>query len=206
MPDRSVIIEEIGKLLAGSVANAPKSPEAIELTIALWRDDLADLSNHDFRAALKALRRDPTACQFWPQPGTILARVPGRRLEEIDTADQAWGRVVQGIRRYGSMDPPAGMRRRRDPEWVAESWHIEWDFGPNERPGDRDAVYAGIDACGGWQDLCMKLTADTEGTLRKSFRDTYRAHKKQKRLGVEERKVLQLLDGGLTTPSLETSS
>ena len=169
----------------------------IELA-TFWHSMLRDVPDEDVAAALASYLRDPTACQWYPQPGQILARVPGRRAAAIDTADEAWGRVLRGIRQHGSWTPP-GRRQVEDPDGGEPRW-VGWDWDPAR--GDAEAIRAGIDACGGWRDLCAKLTPDTEITIRASFRAAYRATRSREQLSGEEQ-VLRRLAEGRAQPRLE---
>lgn len=127
----------------------------------LWLSMTADVTDEDLQCAIASYLRDPKVCQWYPQPGTLLAHLPGRRDAQIDNADELWGVVLSAVRHAGSY------------------WKPEWK-GP-----DAEAIQAGVDALGGWQHLCQNLKVDDVAN-RAAFRSVVRSVKQRAALQLEE--------------------
>jgi hypothetical protein len=179
MATKTAILTAIQMLQSLGIQNAPR-PEQIPGLVAVWLEDFADLSDEDLALALREFRRDPKVCQFWPQPGTILASHPSRKLAAIDDSGEAWGRVLrlaeQGrlYRRYGGA--------------IAE-------LTPAEQ--------AGVDACGG-RDALATSGYDAHGWMQAAFRRAYQAASQAGAVleaypqltDAEAGRFLRLVDGG----------
>lgn len=145
---------------------APKltTPEARGRLAQVWFSLLVDITDGELAAALASYLRDPD-CQWYPQPGTLLAHVPGRKDANLDTSDELWGVVLSAVRSHGYYSTP--------------SW-----TGPHA-----EAIEAGIQALGGWQHLCSTLSADNQSAERASFRSVVRTIQKRRALQTEAQAV-----------------
>lgn len=145
---------------------APKlaTAEARARLAQVWFSLLGDVSDGDLAAALASYLRDPK-CEWYPQPGTLLAHVPGRRALSMDNSDELWGVVTSTIRSHGYYSTP---------QWTGE--HAE-------------AIQAGIQALGGWQHLCSTLTADNQVAERASFRAVVRTVQQRRALQTESNAI-----------------
>lgn len=149
------------------------------MVVALWSADLADLDDATLEAAGRAYRRSTAEADRWfPTPGRLLAFTPERRVERIDDADEAWGKVI-GIAQ--SKGRAAGL---------AENRH-RWDSAGEDYGA---ALWAGIEACGGWIAICDSTQAE-HGTMRAAFRGAYRSHRERQIAETETRKVIGMAEG-----------
>lgn len=179
MATKAAVSAIFHKLMASEVAGGPKTPETFKLAVDDWVDILADVTDEDLANAYRGYRRDPKACQFWPQPGTLMSYAPGRK-PPVDDSAEAWGEASAWIQdstnAMGILYPSA--RSRLAP----------WAEGAPVRPGDpprdpiRDAaIRAGVKTMGGAIALLNlgdpHLSTDTLPALRKAFRDAYASAK-----------------------------
>ena len=139
----------------------------------VWHALLVDVTDEQLSAALASYLRDPEG-QWYPQPGLILAHVPGRKAASIDNSDELWGSVMMAIRSIGYYGSP---------QWT----------GP-----DAEAIQAGIQALGGWQHLCSTLTEDQVPAHRASFRQVVRTIQQRKALQTETDTVSRITGPNLT--------
>jgi hypothetical protein len=75
-----------------------------EGTLDAWTLLLEDLPFSEVKAAMVLVLRRQTGA-WWPTPGEIRQAVCEVRPNRLPTADEAWGQVTQGIRRWGYMRP-----------------------------------------------------------------------------------------------------
>jgi len=155
--------------------------------ITIWHSLLRDIDDGQLAAATAAYLRDPKVCQWYPQPGQIIARVPGERAAAVDDADVAWGECLAWTRRnaivvlYGSAGRPG-----EPPPWAAD-----------ELPRSK-ALARAMDSIGGPKAILnlgdRTLSTDTEAALRASFRNAYRAMRQQQIAAREDGNVTRLAD------------
>ena len=97
----------------------------------------------------------------WPTIGAILSYVPRvqnqRKLENLDDADEIFGRVMRLVSSRGSHNAPG-----------------ELDF--DDDPAKSKAIYSGIIAIGGWHYLCRCTDRETVAN-RAAFRKAYTSSK-----------------------------
>jgi len=165
----------------------PNAGQAKRQLVTIWHALLSDIDDAQLSAAAAGYLRDPKVCQWYPQPGQILSRVPGARADQVDDADVAWGECLAWCRQnamqllYGS----AG----REP--VAAPWDED---APRAR-----ALSRAMDAIGGPKALLnlgdRQLSTDTEAALRASFRNAYRAMRQQQIAAREDDSVRRLTGG-----------
>lgn len=148
MASKQAITKALALLSQMGMRGGPASPDEAKALVAVWEALIPDVADEDLHAACVAYIRDPEVCQYWPQPGKLLERIPGRRAEAVDASDEAWGQLLRLVQAHGYYSPPG------------DKWQI-----------DDPAMAAGLQACGGWRSLChsQNLTAD-----RASFRSAYR--------------------------------
>ena len=91
MPSRNTVTTEIAKLIATRYPKGPESGDEVDACIAMWMDDLDDLSDADLAAACRAYRRSPDPADRWfPTPGRIMALSPiGRALAVLGSDDDS---------------------------------------------------------------------------------------------------------------------
>ena len=158
----------------------------------MWSALLADVSDVHLAAALASYLRDPKVCQWYPQPGQIIARVPGASEANGDDAEIAWGECLKAVRQAAMvvLYPNPGQR---------------FDIRKLIR-GDRsrqDAVSAALDAIDG--PLAI-INAEHGGkfdpmvAMRAAFCRAYRSERKRLRLVVENAKIISMAD---RAPQLE---
>lgn len=166
------------RLLKAAGIRTPEAwstPEAKREAIDVWVSTLADVSDEELTGAARAYLRQPSP--WWPTPGALLALLPSRQVEALDTADIAWALVRHEMARHGRDYPPGG------PDWRGRPW----DF-----PADqRGPIHAGIAAVGGWRALSM--VEDDDPAPRASFRSAYRSVREGRRI-VGEGAAVGLLD------------
>jgi hypothetical protein len=146
-----------------------QTPEQRAAVTRMWFEMVGEVSDDDLMYALKSYLRDPAVCQWYPQPGTILAHVPGRKEAELDDADELWGIVLRAVRDIGSYGTPT------------------WPEAQAER------IEAGLQACGGFRSVCMQTT-DEHVATRAAFRNVVRTMQRRNVIRLEDRAVKQLTD------------
>lgn len=198
MPSSKAIVESFGVLGAAAVQGGPTTKGQIDAAAKVWGMVLGDLSDADLESAIMAYLRDEKVCQFWPQPGVILARAPGRKAP-IDDSAEAWGEASSWIQdsrnAIGILYPSS---RSRPAPW-AEGAPV--DPGAPPRDPIRDAaIRAGVQTMGGAIALLNlgdpHLSTDTLPALRKAFRDAYTSAKATALREVEGQAVAALTSSG----------
>ena len=179
MPTPPAILRSLRRLLRN--VRAPGSPEVEELPelAADWSVLLADLDDTTLDEAVTAWLRKPEP--FWPTPGQLLACAPSSRLATVDEADEAWGKVLT-IARVGGRDAGLPSNRHR---WSLNS--APW--GDPERV---TAMWAGIDAAGGWDVICRTEDETTMSAHRAAFRSAYRSSRQRGAILLEVGTVRQI--------------
>lgn len=181
-------------LRANAVVRGPRGREATDLAVATWEACLADVSDGELEAALLAYLRDGEVCQFWPQPGKLRDRVPGRQAAQIDDSDLAWGEATRWVRdhaRHFLVDRV--IRGGKVVELGPPPWEGRGETGT--------AMTAALEVIGGPRAVIncgdRGLSTETEATLRKSFRDAYRAYLQRARHQLGDAAVLRLVEGSV---------
>ena len=167
---------------------------ARERVATLWFNLTQDVTDDALGQALAAYLRDPKVCGRYPQPGHILARVPGRVDPMLDDADEAWGdvkRVVDSLAvviLHGSPEQWAAMVPEEDADTPAGR---VGGLVPALRrligsrldgpPARREAALQALEAIGGpkaWLDAAnWRGNREPITTARHSFRGAYRSAK-----------------------------
>jgi len=160
----------------------------------LWLGLTEDVSDEGLASALGSYLRDPKVCSRYPQPGLILARVPGRVDPLVDDADEAWGdvkRVVDDLAvtiLHGNPEQwaalvPEGVEE--DPEGrrggLVPALRQLIGSRLSGPPARREAALQALEAVGGpqaWLDAAnWRGNRDPITTVRHSFRGAYRSAK-----------------------------
>lgn len=160
------ITEAFRTLRANGVRGGPPSGSDAEAkdarlrAVKTWAALLQDISDEQLSQAVMAYLRDPTVCQWWPQPGLLLARVPERRAALIDTADEAWGVLMRLAQVHGWVPPSP------------TTWSL--DEAAQSRGLSPAGMAAGLRAVGGLRQLGMTQESEL-GFHRNAFRAAYRS-------------------------------
>jgi hypothetical protein len=158
MATQKAINDSIRLLVANGLQGSPATPERVQLVAETWAATLEDMTDAELHAAVLGHLRDPSACQFWPQPGKLMAQTPRAKLEAIDDSGEAWAHVLQ----------------------LAEQGRLHREYG-GEVEALSPAEEAGVDALGGRR-VVATSSYDEHGWLSKRFADAYRAAKAHKRV------------------------
>jgi hypothetical protein len=198
MPSNKAIIESFGVLGAAAVQGGPADKGQIDAAAKVWGMVLGDLSDADLEKAVLAYLRDEKVCQFWPQPGVLLARAPGRK-PPIDDSSEAWGEAAAWIRDSRNAVGILYTAGYTDRAPWAEGAPVR--EGQPVRDQVRDAaIRAGIRAMGGCSALLnlgdRDLSSDTEAGLRKAFRDAYTSSKTTGLRAAADQAITVLTGGG----------
>jgi hypothetical protein len=153
MASQKAINDSIRLLTANGLQGAPSTPERIALVAQTWAAVLADLDDATLQAAVLTHLRDPDACQFWPQPGKLLAATPQRRQLAAVDPETLWGQCLELASRYGSYNIGAAMANLPEPQ---------------------DVTAAALHAIGGLRVLCV-THYEEHAALRASFRAAVKA-------------------------------
>lgn len=174
MPSDEVLIEEIAKYAASGYPNAPAAAE-LPLTVAVWHEVLADLTDGEVREACRRHRRsDDPGDRFWPIPARIRALSdPGRFAASLGTdadCDKAWARF-----------------HRRMLDLLPDGPVSPADLHPVEAHGA--ALWAGLKAMGGIEAFRMSKPDDPWPV--KAWKAGYR--EERRRQASEPREVRAML-------------
>ena len=176
-------------------AHSPEVRQLAKQRIAnLWLGLTQDVTDDGIAAAMGAYLRDPKVCSRYPQPGLILARVPGYADPRVDDADEAWGDIKRVV------DTLAVTILHGNPDqWTALAPDLD-EGDPRQRPGGlvpslrrlirsrlegpparREAALQALETIGGpraWLDAANWLgNREPITTARHSFRGAYRSAK-----------------------------
>jgi hypothetical protein len=126
------------------------SKNVTPLTAKIYWQALKDFTNEQVENAVIAHLSDPQVCQFWPQAGTLIAKITGTaKQKEISvehSAMQSWELILQQVRKtgaYGSL-----------------------------KLDDKLALKA-VHSIGGWVELCRSPEATLTTWKRKEFMQAY---------------------------------
>lgn len=132
---------------------------AMKHVAATWSEALKDIEDSELSEATLALVLEDEE-RWWPTIATVRGKVPRiaqrRAINNVDTADQAWGDLVELVKSKGSYRPP---------------------FGPGDLASDPQrakAMWRGLSAIGGWSTLC-RMNESEHMAARASFRAAYRS-------------------------------
>lgn len=207
MASEKGIVGVWGLLQAAGIPRPWAKDDEARRGLAAWELVLRDIDDDRLTELTAAWLRSPDSRYGrWPTPGALLHAIPS--VDLLDDADEAWGEVLGVIAWRGSAEAP------RDPEALENlrsrlraSYELARENGNSDRMArceriarsipradpDRDAaIYAGIQACGGW--LAIGRAEDEQiAAHRASFRSAYRSHRTRNRLSSTEEKVIALL-------------
>lgn len=112
MPTKSAVTFEVGKLIAARYPKGPESAGELDGCIAMWLDDLDDLTDADLAAACRAYRRSVEPADRWfPTPGRILALSPvGRAMAALGSDEDSARALTDFVARMRAL----GFRPSRD--------------------------------------------------------------------------------------------
>lgn len=100
-------LQEAKTLVAMTVANWPQMQDKdMSATAKLWATMLADIP---YETAKQALIKVLATARYFPTMADIREALVDLTQGKDMTADEAWGCVVQAIRRYGYYQPEKGM-------------------------------------------------------------------------------------------------
>lgn len=211
MSRRSVEEGIIGawKLLEGAGLRRPWTTDTeLDNALRTWALVLGDTDPGRLLALTTAwLRSSEAKYGRWPMPGALLHALGV--ADEIDDADDAWGEVLALLHARGRdwcerivptadhlVELEQAMRVRtvdlheRGDALLAEQQELRRKALPRGPLPRLVAVYAGLQACGGWRGLgkAEDLTAH-----RASFRAAYRSQLRRRQLEGQEADVVALL-------------
>jgi hypothetical protein len=172
MPTRAAVTLEVGKLIAARYPKGPESAGELDGCIAMWLDDLDDLTDADLAAACRTYRRSVEPADRWfPTPGRILALSPiGRALATLGSDDDSARAFVH----FGARMRALGFR----PSRAIPARHLD-----EGDPYRNDAMFSALDAFGGPSAWGARDTSDAY-RLRESearWRAAYRAAREAQR-------------------------
>ena len=170
--DIAVVFET---LRAGGLKPLFRTDEDILAAMRVWALVLSDITPEELmRAAIYYLRLPPSESKgFWPTPGKLLVLVPGREID--NDGDGAWGDLLYLVRKHGHYDGP------RRPGGDGDGWTVD------------EQTWRGIQACGGWRELCM-TTSSTMAAQRAAFRTAYISAGVRRVRQIEQRAACALLE------------
>ncbi|MDD3655114.1 MAG: replicative helicase loader/inhibitor [Desulfotomaculaceae bacterium] len=137
---------EVAKLLAFITATYPNI-EIRQGTVEAWHEMLGDLPYHSARVAVKKVLAEQEI-PYLPAIGKIRVAVAELTNPRIASAAEAWGEVVQAIRRYGYYREKQALASLSP----ATAQVVKWL---------------------GWQELC---TCEEVDVIRGQFRRAYDEH------------------------------
>ena len=165
-----------------------KSDDDVIKTMKTWVLVLPDVTPEEFVQACVMYLRQPKSC-FWPTPGQLLALIP---RYQVDDADGRWGELLFLVRKHGHYNGPK-RPGCGDPDEPTH-WTID------------EETWRGVQACGGWRELCMTTSA-TMASQRAAFRSAYVSAGERKRRQIEQHAASALLaESPRGLPLLEASS
>jgi hypothetical protein len=172
MPTRAAVTLEVGKLIAARYPKGPESAGELDGCIAMWLDDLDDLTDADLAAACRTYRRSVEPADRWfPTPGRILALSPiGRALATLGSDDDSARAFVH----FGARMRALGFR----PSRAIPARHLD-----EGDPYRNDAMFSALEAFGGPSAWGARDTSDAY-RLRESearWRAAYRAAREAQR-------------------------
>ena len=156
LPSADVVEMAFGLLIAGG-CKAPAmyaTPKGMAKGVEVYRRLLRDIEPDDLLEAVASFLRSDELIS-WPRPGLLLKHLPSRRALEMDDSDLTWGELLSAVGRYGRDNPPG----------------INWQL--SEDPIRNRKMLAGIQACGGWLQLCNSRSSDLS-MHRAAYRSAYR--------------------------------
>ena len=192
MPSHTAILEVFGLFGTLAVQGGPSTEAQFDLAAKAWGMILKDVSDSDMKEAAMAYLRDEKVCQFWPQPGTLIGRIPSRQAAAVDDAHEVFGQAMT----YLMNCPPRWVR----PGFPHTKFHepgpglVPVVYPPPPWPEDRtDAINRATAAMGG----LTKFTHAETGSYaaqqaEKTWKAAYQAIRKGDALAVEGAKVSHL--------------
>jgi len=189
MPSAPAIATELARLIAAGYPFAPAA-ESLPLTVQVWQEVLADLTDAELHTACTAYLRSPDPA--WPVPSKIRALAPVGRAAALlgspTDADRAFADFVTRMVRLGMAPDPDVPKRHLDPE----------------DPYRNAAMFAGLAAIGGDRGWGRSPTAQEDpigaAAVRRSWCAAYTATRVQQRqdpdaLRLTAHTTLELTDG-----------
>lgn len=197
------------KLLEGAGLAKPwRTEDDLRNGLRTWALVLGDAAPERVLALTVAwLRSGDAKYGRWPAPGALLQALGD--ADEIDDADDAWGEVLALLQARGrdwcvaqaptadhvleldqAMRARAVTLRERGDALLADQQERRRKALPHGPLPRLVAVYAGLQACGGWRGLAQ---AEDLVAHRASFRSAYRSQLRRRQLEGQEADVVALL-------------
>lgn len=172
MPTESAVTLEVSKLIAARYPKGPESAGELDGCIAMWLDDLDDLTDADLAAACRTYRRSVDPADRWfPTPGRILALSPvGRALSGLGSDDDS----ARAFADFGARMRALAFR----PSRALPARHLD-----EVDPYRNDAMFSALEAFGGPSAWGARDTSDSY-RLRESeakWRAAYKACREAQR-------------------------
>lgn len=166
--------------LLGANGISPPEGSSIEGIANTWRMLLPEYDDQGMVTLVTTwLRSSGSQYARWPTPGALLEAA---RQAEPDDAEEAWGLVLDLIRRIG-----IGVQ----PQWEG----IPKILAKIEQTHDADTIKACVKAVGGWKTIAH-CPDSLLGTHRASFRSAYRAIRERQRLERAQGHLRLVVDNG----------
>lgn len=198
------------KLLEGAGLAKPwRTEDDLRNALRTWVLVLGDLPPERLLAlAVAWLRSDQAKYGRWPAPGALLHALGD--ADEVDDADDAWGEALALLQARGrdwcvaqaptadhvleldqAMRARAVTLRERGDALLADQQERRRRALPRGPLPRLVAVFAGLQACGGWRGLAK--VEDDLVAHRASFRSAYRSQLRRRQLEGQEADVAALL-------------
>lgn len=193
MPSSKAIFEAFGLLGTLGVQGGPANEDAFAAAAKIWGMILKDMTDKDLLEATLAYLRDEKVCQFWPQPGMLLARVPGRQAALLDDSEEMFTKAMN----YLMSCPPRWV----DPEAPNIGYYdpapgrVPKKYPPPPWPPERhDAVMRATEAMG--LERYTRAEHDIQqGRAKDAWMRAYRAAVKGESIAIEGAAIRQITGG-----------
>jgi len=197
-----------GLLQAAGVPRPFVDEREAERALDAWSLVLADVADDRLLAMTTAwLRSDDSRFGRWPLPGALLHALPDPDL--VDDSEAAWSEALRLLQWRGRDSAPTSpdeledlrarlraayalAREKGDHDRMARAQRVGAGL-PRDDAHRSAALFAGVNACGGWRALGM-AEDDTMVAHRAAFRSAYRSRRQRRQLNETERLVAALLE------------
>lgn len=163
-------------------------------SVEAWCLILGDLHDEELVRAVALYCRSNE--RFWPTPGALLALLHAGTPGAV-TADDAWGCLLDCLRRHGSYATPLALGQ--DPDDLPS---YATPFRLHDDPEVEARMHAGLRAIGGWSAMReLPASPSEQAPTAAAFRRSYEAAERRKQatalpaLTDGRERVLRLVDG-----------
>ena len=173
------ILEVFDLLWDVGVAKGPDpiDEDGVQRMSKVWNMLLKDVSDDELTAAVANYLRDGKVCQWWPQPGVLISRVPSRQTAVIRDYGEAWAMVLDYVR--SDWRPHRIHRTQADGSFGPDPVVYPWQDGTPRAV----AIDRAVASLGGLQAIAdvgdSFRSTDSLPGLRKAFRDTYESSREK---------------------------